>query len=251
MNNILRVERLSKRFGDRAVLSDLSFDVARDSITVVLGTNGAGKSTLLRCILGTCAADSGSISVLGHDALREQSAVRALLGYVPDQPDVYGWMTARDLFHFLESQYPAWCGERAAHLLERLRAPRDVRFDAMSRGEAAKVMLAAALAPAPQLLMLDEPFSRVAPPVRDEVLAVFLEEAPISGGAALVTTHDLEVAARIADRVIVLDHGRLRAVHDIDELMESDASAQSLPERLRSLYPTACEQAACEEALQR
>lgn len=238
MKTILAVEGLTKRFGERTVLSDLSFEIVEDSITVVLGINGAGKSTLLRCILGTCAADSGSIRVLERDTARERRAIKTLLGYVPDQPDVYGWMTARDLFHFLRGQYPSWCDARAAQLLDRLRAPTDMRFDAMSRGEAAKVMLAAALAPAPPVILLDEPFARLAPPIRDEVLSVFLEEAPRSGGAALVTTHDLEVAARIADRVIVLDQGRVCAVHDLDQLARSGDGITSLPEQLRALYPS-------------
>jgi ABC-2 type transport system ATP-binding protein len=242
MKNILTVEGLSKRFGDRAVLSDLGFELAPDSITVVLGANGAGKSTLLRCILGTYGVDSGSIRVLDHDGVREKRSVRELIGYVPDHSDVYGWMTARDLFLFLASQYPSWCEERATHLLQRLRAPSNVRFDAMSRGEAAKVMLAAALAPAPPLILLDEPFARLAPPIRDDVLGVFLEEVPLPGGAALVTTHDLDVAARIADRVIVLDRGRLSAVHDLDDLTSAGADTWSLPERLRALYPAACEE---------
>ena len=145
-------------------------------------------------------------------------------------------MTARDLFRFLRGQYPSWSPTRAERLLECSNAPTDTRFDAMSRGEAAKVMLAAALAPAPALLILDEPFARLAPPTREEILKVFLEEAPCPGGAALVATHDLEVAARVADRVLVLEQGRLNGDFELEELLASSEEPRSLAQRLRSLY---------------
>jgi ABC-type glutathione transport system ATPase component len=118
-----------------------------------------------------------------------------------------------------------------------LRAPLDVRFASQSRGEAAKGMLAAALAPAPRLVVLDEPFARLAPPVREDVLRVFLEEVPIEGGAALVATHDLDVAARVADRVLVLDAGRVVADVDVADLVASLEGRSGLPAALRNLYP--------------
>ena len=236
MNHILSVRNISKRFGRAQALSELSFDLAAESITVVLGSNGAGKSTLLRCVLGLCEPDAGAIRVLGRDPLREATSVRESIGFMPDHPAVYGWMSARDLFFFLRAQYPGWCDEREEHLVDRLRIPLDTRFDAMSRGEAAKVMLAAALAPAPQLIVLDEPFARLAPPVCDEVLQVFLEEAPYPAGAAIVATHDLEVAARVADRVLVLDQGRLIADREIEELCDRDVAHGSVIASLRELY---------------
>ena len=145
-------------------------------------------------------------------------------------------MTARDLFYFLRDQYPGWSDEREQDLADRLHIPLDSRFDALSRGEAAKVMLAAALAPAPPWLVLDEPFARLAPPVCDDVLKVFLEEAPCPGGSVLVATHDLELAARIADRVLVMEQGRLIADRTIEDLCDATSTPASLPDRLRELY---------------
>jgi ABC-2 type transport system ATP-binding protein len=242
MNSILSVNGISKRFGRTQAISNLSFELHAASIAVVLGTNGAGKSTLLRCVLGLCEPDDGDIRVLGRDPLRDATFVRSSIVFIPDHPDAYGWMTARDLFFFLRDQYPAWCQEREGHLVERLEIPLDTRFDALSRGESAKIMLVAALAPSPALIVLDEPFARLAPPVCDEVLKVFLEEAPFPGGAALVATHDLDVAARIADRVIVLDHGRLIADRAIEDLCDPSTMHGSLQESLRELYETAREE---------
>jgi ABC-2 type transport system ATP-binding protein len=239
MNSILCVKDLVKRFDRSHAIAGVSFELEPESITVLLGSNGAGKSTLLRCVLGVCEPDEGTLRVLGRDPLREAALVRGSVGFMPDHPDVYGWMTARDLFYFLRDQYPGWSEEREEHLAERLEIALDTRFDALSRGDAAKVMLAAALAPAPALIVLDEPFARLAPPVCDEVLRVFLEEAPFPGGAALVATHDLDVAARIADRVLVMDHGRLIADRTIEDLCDADATHGSLQESLRELYQVA------------
>ena len=243
MLSILSVKGVSKRFGHSEVLCGLDFELPPDSITVLLGSNGAGKTTLLRSILGLVAPDRGTIGVLGLDPVREATAVRRAVGYVPDQSDAYGWMTARDLFRFLRGQYPSWSEERAERLLECLHAPDRKRFDAMSRGEAAKVMLVAALAPAPALLVLDEPFARLAPPTREEVLKVFVEEAPFPGGAALVATHDLDVAARIGDRVLILEQGRLNGEHELEGLVAASAGARSLPQCLRALYATDTQEA--------
>jgi len=233
MSALLEIDGLDLTLGGRRVLDGVRLALAPDTVTVLLGTNGAGKSTLLRCALGLQRADAGSVRALGVDPLRAAPTWRGEVGYVPDQPDAYPWMTARDLFRFLAAQTPRWDAARADALLERLGAPRERAFAAMSRGEAAKVMLAAALTPRPRLLVLDEPFARLAPPVRDEVLGVFLAEAPSAGGAVLLATHDLDVAARAADRVLLLDEGRLAADLDVAALDER----ASLHERLRDLYP--------------
>ncbi|TDJ75299.1 MAG: ABC transporter ATP-binding protein [Planctomycetota bacterium] len=237
MKSVIRVEGLTKRFGRRVVLEDVSFEVPADGVTVLLGGNGAGKTTLVRCLMGLSGMDAGRIEVCGLDPARSGRGVRERVGYVPDEADAYPWMNARDLFRFLRAQYPKWDDERAYRLLERLGAPLATTFGAMSRGEAAKVMLAAALAPAPQLVLLDEPFARLAPPVREKVLGVFVEEAPIAGGAALVATHDLDVAARIADRVLVLDGGRVVVDTDVRALVAARAGGGSVRESLRALYP--------------
>jgi ABC-2 type transport system ATP-binding protein len=237
MTPILNVENLHKRFARRIALGGVSFELAADSVTVLLGTNGAGKSTLLRCIQGLLEPDAGRVTVLGLDPLRAPSQVRSRLGYVPDQPDAYPWMTLRDLFRFLRGQYPSWSDERAKHLAARLEAPLTQTFASMSRGEAAKSMLAAALAHHPPLVLLDEAFSRLAPPVHEQVLSIFLEEAPADGGAALIATHDLNVAARVADRVLLLDQGRLTADVEVDALLEAADGSQSLSAALRALYP--------------
>jgi ABC-2 type transport system ATP-binding protein len=206
----LRVRNVTKRFGRRTVLDGLDLEAAPGAVTVLLGRNGAGKSTLLRLLLGVLRADAGSIEVCGLDPVREGRGVRRRVGYVPDKPDVYGWMTARELFAFLRPQYPTWNADHAARTAEALLVPLDTPFGRMSRGEGMKAMLVAALAPEPEVLLLDEPFAGLDPVVREEVLRGIVGE--LEGRTVLCATHDLDVAARIAGRVVVLAGGKARGV---------------------------------------
>lgn len=200
---------LVKRFGKRRVLDGLDLAVAPGQVTALLGENGQGKTTLMKLALGVLAPDGGSLTVAGCDPLKQPRPLRERVGYVPAQPDAYGWMTVRDLFRFLAPQYPTWDRALAAELVERLRIPDSTPFKALSRGEGMKAMLAAALAPRPQLLLLDEPFAGLDPLVREEVLRNIIGELRDGERTVLVATHDLDVVARIADRVAVLAHGRI------------------------------------------
>lgn len=208
----LHARNVTKRFRKRTVLLGLDLMAEPGAVTVLLGRNGAGKSTFLRLCLGVLRADAGTIEVCGLDPARRGRAVRRRVGYVPDRPDVYGWMTARDLFRFLRPQYPTWNDDHAARTAAALEVPLATPFGRMSRGEGMKAMLVAALAPQPELLLLDEPFAGLDPVVREEVLRGVVRELKGGGRTVLCATHDLDVAARIADRVVVLSGGRLREV---------------------------------------
>ena len=208
----LLARHLSKRFRRKTVLDGLDLEAEPGAVTVLLGRNGAGKSTFLRLCLGVLRADAGALSVCGLDPARRPKAVRRAVGYVPDKPDVYGWMTPKDLYRFLKPQYPTWNDLHAAGTAEALGVPLATPFRSLSRGEGMKAMLVAALAHEPELLLLDEPFAGLDPVVREEVLRGVVSELRAGGRTVLCATHDLDVAARIADRVVVLSLGRLREV---------------------------------------
>lgn len=242
MNEIVSVEGLARRFGRAHVLRDVSFALPEGSVTVLLGENGEGKSTLLKLLLGLLRADRGTLRVLGHDPSlqgREARAVRRLVGYVPDAYDNPGWMTPRELFRFLRPQYPAWDQERAERLSGEWEVPLDRRFSALSRGQAARATVVAALAQSPRLLLLDECFAGLDPLARRDLLGGFLTELGELGVTTLAVTHDLDVAARLADRVLVLADGRIARQGTVEEVLEtSEESGRIARGLLRVLEET-------------
>jgi ABC-2 type transport system ATP-binding protein len=234
MNQVLEIHGLSKRFGAHVVLDGLELELPAGGTTVLLGANGTGKSTLIRLVLGLERPDGGSIRVCGLDPIRDASSARARIGFVPDRPDVYEWMTPSELFKFLRPQYPRWDRQIESRIASRLEVPMRTRFAELSRGEGAKAMLVAALAAQPDLYLLDEAFSGLDALVRDEVLAAFLAEIDLTQRAALVVTHELDLAARLADRVAVLADGRIRSCTSAEELFE-DGEHGDQPRRLKDL----------------
>jgi len=226
MHPVLHAEGLEKAYGKKTVLCGVDLALPPGTCTVLLGPNGAGKSTLLRLALGLAKPDSGKLSVTGFDPVRRPSRVRARVGFVPDRPDVYGWMTPRELFRFLQPQYPLWdrpyCERTAARFGVRLDTP----FRDLSRGEGTKAMLTAALAARPPLLLLDEPFGGLDPRVREEVASGLRDELERGGCTALVVTHDLELAADFADRVALLADGRIAAEGRFADVLGERAPAE-------------------------
>ena len=220
MSAIVTVEHVAKRFGKTRVLEDVSFELPAQGVTVLLGENGQGKSTLLRLLLGLLKADGGSLRVLGLDPVRQGRELRQLVGYVPDAPDNPAWMTPRELMSFLRPQYHAWNQERAERLSKAWEIPLERTFKQLSRGQAARALLVAALAQSPKLLLLDECFAGLDPLARRDLLAGFLAELAEQELPVLAVTHDLDVAARMAERVLVLADGRVKRQGTLEEVLE-------------------------------
>ena len=228
MNDIITLLGLEMRYGRKRVLSGFEFDLVAGQVTVLLGQNGSGKSTLMRALLGVLRPHRGTVRVFGKDPVVHHKEVLRRIGYVPDVPDVYPWMTARDLFQFLQPHYPTWNQARCQELCEQLSVPMKTRFKAMSRGQGMKTMLVAALSSEPDLLLLDEPFAALDALVREEVLQGVL--LALKDGdrdvSVLCATHELDIAARIADRVAVLQDGRVHQHGTLAEVLGQEEPAQ-------------------------
>lgn len=240
MNPVLEVLGVGFRYGKREILRDLSLGVPAGSVTALLGRNGAGKSTLLRLALGILRPRAGSIRVDGIDPLRQRRRAAELIGYMPDQADVDEWMTPAELYRFLAPQYRRWDRAAVERLTDAFAIPLSRRFRELSRGESTKAMVVAAVAYQPRLLLLDEPFAGLDPLARRELLAEILSVLPCSSGATLVATHDLDVVARVADRVALLDEGRI--VHEgtlAEVLSHGDREPANAPRRLEELFAVA------------
>ena len=211
MDEALSLEGVGKRYGGFDAVSDLSFAVRRGSITGFLGPNGAGKTTTIRMLLGLTAPSAGRIRVLGADDAR---TVRDRIGFLPEERGLYRRMRAVDAIVFfaaLKSVPKAEGRRRALALLEAQglgdAARRPVK--ALSKGMAQKVQLLSAIAHEPELVILDEPFSGL-DPVNQQSLEAIIRDLAARGATVLFSTHVMQHAERLCERVVLIAGGRKR-----------------------------------------
>ncbi len=217
----LDLRGLTKRF-DRAVVDRLDLSVRRSEFYALLGPNGAGKTTTLRMVAGLLKPDAGTISVLGIDALRDPVAAKQLIAWVSDEPMLYDKLTPMEYLEFVGGLWgvEATISERSARELLvslGLEAHLNERCEGFSRGMRQKVTLAGALVHDPKLIILDEPLTGL-DAVSARHVKNLLRERVARGRTVIMTTHILEVAERMADRIGVIAAGRLIAEGTLDEL---------------------------------
>jgi ABC-2 type transport system ATP-binding protein len=218
----LEVLGITHRYGPLLAVDRLEFTVRSGEILGFLGPNGAGKTTTLRIAAGLLTPTAGEVRIAGASLTREPMAARARFGFVPDKPALYERLTALEFLEFVAALYhvPSGAGEaRARALLDRLEldAESDLTADAYSLGMRQKLSIAAALLHDPPLLMLDEPLGGLDPRAT-RALKDLLRERAARGCGVLVSTHLLDVAERLCDRVLILDHGRKRTEGTLAEL---------------------------------
>jgi ABC-2 type transport system ATP-binding protein len=219
----IRIENLTKRYRDQAALDGLSLDVPEGSVYGLLGENGAGKTTTLQILLGLVAPDSGTAEVLGLNPVRHGLDIRRRVGYVPEQPALYEWMTVAEIGWFAAGFHPeartgvAAYQTRYAELTQGYALPTKRKIKQLSKGMKAKVSLALALAADPQLLVLDEPTSGLDAMVRREFLESMVDLAG-SGRTVLLSSHQIGEVERVASHVALLHQGKLILAEPLDEL---------------------------------
>jgi ABC-2 type transport system ATP-binding protein len=219
--------RRDRRRGARrvAALDDVSFEIARGECVAVLGQNGSGKSTLVRLLSTLLLRDGGSARVFGHDPEREEKAVRRLVNRVSVEASFFKRMSAAENLHYASRFYgmtPSQTRSAIPAILERVGFPADRRGEPMenlSRGMQQKVALARALLTSPVLLLLDEPTTGLDPRSKREVQAFVEEIRALHDATILLCTHDMTEAEALADRVGILDRGRLLCLEPADDLM--------------------------------
>src|SRR3984885_1794271 len=217
----LEIHGLCKSF-DRPAVDGLELKVREGEFYALLGPNGAGKTTTLRMVAGLLRADAGSISVGGIDALADPVGAKQIMAWISDEPMIYDKLTPREYLEFVAGLWnvePALAQSRAEELLNWLDlAPHaNERCEGFSRGMRQKVALAGALIHEPQLIILDEPLTGLDAGSARQVKSV-LRERVRAGGTIIMTTHILEVAERMADRIGVIAHGKLIAEGTLEEL---------------------------------
>ncbi|WP_421932993.1 ABC transporter ATP-binding protein [Phenylobacterium sp.] len=221
MTDALVIKGLTKTFRAPAV-DDLNLTVRSGELYALLGPNGAGKTTTLRMVAGLLKPDSGSIEVFGVDALADPTAAKRLLAWAPDEPMLYDRLTPLEYLEFVAGLWGVeaqTARDRSEELLRMLGLweERGRRCEGFSRGMKQKTALAGALIHDPRLLILDEPLTGLDAGAARQVKDL-LSARTRAGATVILTTHILEVAERMADRIGIIQHGRLLVEGRLDEL---------------------------------
>jgi ABC-2 type transport system ATP-binding protein len=220
---------LVKRFGAKTAVDQLSLRVPTGMLYGFLGVNGAGKTTTLRMISGLIRPDAGEIRVMGVDAVAEPRLARRPLAYIPDDPVLYGKLNPMEHLEFVSALWgvePGVARRRAQELLERLLLwdRRHEWLESYSRGMKQKIALASALIHEPKLILLDEPLTGLDASAARQVKDILLEFVR-QGGTVILTTHILEVAERLAERISIMSGGRLIAEGTMEQLRSHSGRA--------------------------
>ncbi|HWG41684.1 MAG TPA: ABC transporter ATP-binding protein [Gemmataceae bacterium] len=217
MDTIIATHGLTKCFGGKIVVNRLDLTVPQGAIFALLGGNGAGKSTTIRMLTGLLQPDAGSANILGEDCWSAAIPLRHRVGYVPEKPRFYDWMTVREIGWFTAGFHKAGFFARYVELVQRFRLDPAVRLKTLSKGGYAKVGLALALAPDPEVLILDEPTSGLDLFIRREFLASMVELAG-AGRTILLSSHGIAEVERVASHAGFMAEGRLLLAASIEEL---------------------------------
>lgn len=228
---MLVIEHLTKSYGSVKAVDDLSLHVLPGDIYGFIGHNGAGKTTTLRAVAGILAFDEGVIRINGRNAAEEPIACKRDTAYIPDNPDLYGHLTGIQYFNFVADIYGVSAQDRDARIKTYADAfemtPRlNDLISACSHGMKQKIALISALLHEPKLLLLDEPFVGLDPKA-SHTLKGIMRELCASGCAIFFSTHVLEVAEKLCNKIAIIKEGRLIAAGEM-ERVKGDESLEKL-----------------------
>lgn len=222
---VVQLERVTKSFGQQVAVRELSLTLFAGEVFAFLGPNGAGKTTTLKVTTGLLRPDTGSVAVCGFSMAREALAAKQRLAYVPDQPFVYEKLTGREFLNFTREMYGVpkdVAADRLTTLAHRLTMNGflDQLCETYSHGMKQKLALVAALLHAPRVLVVDEPMVGLDPRTARVMKDVFRETAN-AGHTVFMSTHTLDVAEQLADRIGIIHHGRLVALGTLAEIRDA------------------------------
>ena len=229
---MLEICNLTKSYGEKRAVEDLSFTVNAGEICAFIGHNGAGKTTTLKCAVGILGFEGGDIRVNGISVTEDPIAVKRMVAYLPDNPDLYDYMTGMQFLNFIADVFEVPEGDRKARIekyaaaLSLTQEEIGATIGGYSHGMKQKLALISAFLHEPKLILLDEPFVGLDPKA-SHVLKETMKEFCREGGAILFSTHILEVAEKLCDKVAIIRAGKLVRFGNMDEV-KGDASLEEI-----------------------
>lgn len=232
MDASIRITSVTKCYGRLRAVDDVTLDVRAGEVFAFLGPNGAGKTTTIKMLAGLLRPDAGSIEICGCDVLADGQRAKTWMSYVPDEPFLYEKLSAREFLRFVGQMYGIPVEEarrRERYYMDRLQVDgfADQLAEGYSHGMKQRVVLAAALLHEPQVLVVDEPMIGLDPRTVRTVKDLFRKRVE-AGGTVFMSTHTLDVAESIADRIAIINHGRIVACGTLAELRDAAATEHRL-----------------------
>ena len=220
-DNVIEISGVTRRFGAKRALDNVSLAVPRGVVFGLVGANGAGKTTLIRHVLGLLKAQSGSVRVFGFDPVQEPIRVLSRIGYLSEEGDLPGWMRVDELMRYMRAFYPSWDEDYAQDLRKQFALDPAAKVKTLSKGQKARAGLLVALAYRPELLLLDEPSSGLDPIVRRDILGAIVRTIAAEGRTVLFSSHLLDEVERISDRVAMLKGGHILFTGELDDIKQT------------------------------
>ena len=224
---MLKIEHLIKAFGDKLAVDDLTLHIAPGEIYGFIGHNGAGKTTTLRSVAGIQQFDKGEILIAGHSVRTEPLECKRVLAYIPDNPDLYDFMSGIKYLNFIADVFGVGADERAERI-RRWAGEFELTDDlaqpiaAYSHGMKQKLAIISAWLHEPKLILMDEPFVGLDPKAA-HILKGMMREHCAGGGAIFFSTHVLEVAEKLCDKVAIIRRGKLVRSGTMEEVRGDDS----------------------------
>jgi ABC-2 type transport system ATP-binding protein len=234
---MIELKQLTKKYGSFTAVDQIDLHVARGELFGFLGPNGAGKTTTLRLIAGILRPTAGTIRIAGIDLLRDPMSAKAKLGFIPDRPFIYEKLTGMEFLRFVAGlfrQEGLEVDHRARELLALfdLEDWRDELVESYSHGMRQKLIIASAFVHRPEVIVVDEPMVGLDPKAAKTLKGLFREYTQ-RGNTVMMSTHTLEVAGDLCDRVAIIQRGKIRACGTVEELR---VHAENPHDRLEDIF---------------
>jgi ABC-2 type transport system ATP-binding protein len=237
LNAIVEIRGLTRRFGPKMALDQVSLTIPAGSVVGLVGENGAGKTTLIKHVLGLLRAETGSVRVFGRDPVADPVGVLARIGYLSEEADLPEWMRVYELMRYARSFYPTWDDDYAEQLRREFGLDLKARIRQLSKGQRARAGLMVALAYRPDLLLLDEPSSGLDPIVRRDILGAIIRTIADEGRTVLFSSHLLGEVERVSDQVAMIQAGQILFCDPLETIKASHCRVTLRFDAPRSVPP--------------